>query len=144
MDILQSRLRRTADALSPRGKGRSVEEETFKHKYEELLRTVEEQESQRYKHIKELEEKLLEKNAEAEDYRELFEKHKKLEDDHRKACTALKNFIKRSSDEKKEREVLNHILNNHEEVIADLKAQLDRYRNNSLPRIPQDDKVSSS
>ncbi|KAK6616919.1 hypothetical protein RUM43_014889 [Polyplax serrata] len=141
-DILQSRLRRTTEALSPRGKGRAVDEDTFKQKYEELVRVVEEQQSQNSRRIKELEEKLGEKDGEVEEYRDLLEKHKKLEDDHRKACTALKNFIKRSSDEKKEREVLNHMVSNHEEIIADLKAQLDRYRKNSISWISQDDKLS--
>lgn len=118
-----------------------MDEDTFKQKYEELVRVVEEQQSQNSRRIKELEEKLGEKDGEVEEYRDLLEKHKKLEDDHRKACTALKNFIKRSSDEKKEREVLNHMVSNHEEIIADLKAQLDRYRKNSISWISQDDKV---
>lgn len=143
IEILQSRLRRTTETLSPRGKGRSGEDEILKQKYEELVRTMEDHEAQYMKRIKDLEDSFYEKQSTlSEDYQELVEKHKKLEDDHKKACTALKNFIKRSGEEKREREALNQMLSNHEEVIANLRAQLERYHHNVLTKTGHDDKVS--
>lgn len=94
--------------------------------------------------MKSLEEKIQQNNLELEEYQEVLEKQKKLEDDHRKACVALKNFMKRSSDEKKEREALNQMLNSREETIAELKAELNQYRKQTMPPTLQDDKVPSN
>ena len=143
--MLQSRLRRTPDMLSPRSKGRSSDDESFKQKYEDFLRVAEEREDQHAKQIKELEERLFAQNAENVEYQQLFVKYRKLEDDHKKACSALKNFMKRSSEEKKERETLNAVLRSQEEVINELKTQLSRFSSSSsADRVLQDDKVSSN
>ena len=142
--MLQSRLRRTPEVSSPRNKSRSSDDESYKQKYEAFLRIAEEREDQHAKQIKELEDRLLSKNAENVEYQQLFVKYRKLEDDHRKACSALKNFMKRSGEEKKERETLNAVLKSQEEVITELKSQISRYSNNNPERDVQDDKVSSN
>lgn len=142
--MLQSRLRRTPDMLSPRGKGRSSDDESYKQKYEDFIRVAEEREDQHSKQIKELEERLFAQNAENLEYQQLFVKYRKLEDDHKKACSALKNFMKRSSEEKKERETLNAVLRSQEDVINELKNQLSRFSSNTSERVVQDDKVSSN
>lgn len=144
MEILQSRLRRTTEALSPRSKMRQSDDEQLKQKYEELQKTMEEKEMEYGERMKSLEEKIQQNNLELEEYQEVLEKQKKLEDDHRKACVALKNFMKRSSDEKKEREALNQMLNSREETIAELKAELNQYRKQTMPPTLQDDKVPSN
>ncbi|EEB13596.1 conserved hypothetical protein [Pediculus humanus corporis] len=142
LEILQSRLRRTTEALSPRSKMRQSDDEQLKQKYEELQKTMEEKEMEYGERMKSLEEKIQQNNLELEEYQEVLEKQKKLEDDHRKACVALKNFMKRSSDEKKEREALNQMLNSREEMIAELKAELNQYRKQTMPPTLQDDKLS--
>lgn len=96
--------------------------------------------------VKDLECQLLEKGYSADDVKELASKYEKLEEDHRKACAALKTFMKRTNEEEKDREALNKHLKNQEETIGSLKSQLERYTNTSVtsPQIPNDEKVSCS
>lgn len=86
---------------------------------------------------------ISEKSNSVNDVRGLTWKYQKLEEDHRKACAALKTFMKRTTEDEKEREALNKHLKSQEETIASLKSQLERFTNTSVtsPQIPNDEKV---
>ena len=76
---------------------------------------------------------------------QLASKYKKLEEDHRKACAALKTFMKRTGEEEKEREVLKKKLRNQEETVTVLKSHLEKISHNSISvvssQIQNDEKV---
>lgn len=144
IEVLHSRLKRSND--TPSRNKKSGDEDAYKQKYEDFVRAVEEREEEYSKKLTEMEEKCMEKEAEVNECRQLLAKSKKLEDDHKKACAALRNFIKRSTEEKKERENLRAALKLKEEELQMLRLQMGKDLNlqKSQEILSGDNKVSST
>lgn len=123
-------MRRNLDLTSSSSRATStvqLEEDGYRQKYENISRSMEEHDELHMKKLKELEEKLSEKNTNGTFHQELLMKHKKLENEHKKACAALKNFMQRSVEEKKERCELAELLEKQQGTIEELKQQLEPF-----------------
>lgn len=141
LDTLQSRLRRNASLTSLASF--SSEEENYRTKLEELQKSLEEKEEMHKERIRELERQISEKFPSGSSVKQLGLRYKKLEEDHRKACAALKTFVKRTADEQRQRETLNKRLKNQKEEVTILKSHLEKISNNSItsPQIQNDERM---